>query len=84
MVVRLGKGQKVVAMFGEGTVRVHQEVLPKMNYGRITLDTCKQKKIGASVKSAVNGSDQIMLDFKNKESLDVLISKLQYLRGKMK
>lgn len=69
-----------VACFGKGDISVELKEYPTTNYPKITLQNCEKTEIGAKPKRKFKNSPIIAMVFTNKESLDVLIEKLQDAR----
>lgn len=69
-----------VAVFGKGDISVGVKDYETTNYPYVVLKNCEPTKIGDKPESTDKDSPIIKLVFLNKESLDVVISKLQEAR----
>ena len=72
----------LLAVFGNGTVRVKHEMLKTKFGGTVELVTCRKTKIGEEPLVALK-SPRILLAFESVESLDVVIQKLNDLREEL-
>ena len=69
-----------VVVFGKGDVSVSLKEYPTTNYPKITLQNCEKTKIGDQPEDLIKSSPLVTMVFMNKESLEVLIEKLQEAR----
>lgn len=85
MIQRLKSGKGAVARFGRGTVLIKPYVLKTRFGGQIELTEIKKVKdlTKATDKDKIPGTNKIVLDFSNLESVNSLIHQLENLRDDM-
>lgn len=66
--------------FGDGTVRIRQYLVKSRPVGQVELTSCRPTPLGEQPPHGYCGGPKVVLEFSNKESVDVLIDRLKDLK----
>lgn len=74
-------GTKV--LFGYGTVRIRGYAVKSRPVGHLELTTCRPTPLGEVPPHEFCGGPKVVLEFTNKESIEILIDRLRKLKELM-